>query len=52
MNSRAFPMVTLEKIFRQAGQSDIVVNAHRINRGEQITLDNKSRISFYWEEMT
>ena len=40
MNSRAFPMVTLEKIFRQAGQSDIVVNAHRINRGEQITLDN------------
>ena len=39
MNSRAFSTVTLEKIFRQAGQSDIVVNAHRINRGEQITLE-------------
>ena len=42
MNSEAFPMVTLEKIFRQAGESDIVVNAHRINKGEQIALDNKS----------
>ena len=49
MNSRAFPMVTLEKIFRQAGQSDIVVNAHRINRGEQITLDNKSKDFFLLE---
>ena len=43
MNSKAFPMVTLEKIFRQAGQSDMVVNAHRINKGEQIALDNKSK---------
>ena len=42
-------MVTLEKIFRQAGQSDIVVNAHRINRGEQITLDNKSKDFFLLE---
>ena len=49
MNSRAFPMVTLEKIFRQAGQSDIVINAHRINRGEQITLDNKSKDFFLLE---
>ena len=46
MNSEAFPMVTLEKIFRQAGESDIVVNAHRINKGEQIALDNKSRDFF------
>ena len=49
MNSKAFPMVTLEKIFRQAGQSDIVVNAHRINKGEQIALDNKSRDFFLLE---
>ena len=49
MNSRAFSTVTLEKIFRQAGQSDIVVNAHRINRGEQITLDNKSKDFFLLE---
>ena len=46
MNSEAFPMVTLEKIFRQAGESDIVVNAHRINKGKQIALDNKSRDFF------
>lgn len=49
MNSNAFPMVTLEKIFRQAGQSDIVVNAHRINKGEQIALDNKSKDFFLLE---
>lgn len=49
MNSEAFPMVTLEKIFRQAGESDIVVNAHRINKGEQIALDNKSRDFFLLE---
>lgn len=49
MNIKAFPMVTLEKIFRQAGQSDIVVNAHRINKGEQIALDNKSKDFFLLE---
>lgn len=49
MNSEAFPMVTLEKIFRQAGESDIIVNAHRINKGEQIALDNKSRDFFLLE---
>lgn len=49
MNSKAFPRVTLEKIFRQAGQSDIVVNAHRINKGEQIALDNKSKDFFLLE---
>lgn len=49
MESRAFPMVVLQKIFRQAEESDIVVNAHRINRGEQIALDNKSRDFFFLE---
>lgn len=49
MNSKAFPMVVLQKIFRQAGESDIVVNAHRINKGEQIALDNKSRDFFLLE---
>ncbi len=49
MNSNAFPMVVLQKIFRQAGESDIVVNAHRINRGEQIALDNKSKDFFLLE---
>ncbi|MCH5342396.1 MAG: ATP-dependent RecD-like DNA helicase [Acetatifactor sp.] len=49
MNSSAFPMVILQKIFRQAEESDIVVNAHRINRGEQITLDNRSKDFFLLE---
>ncbi len=49
MSSGVFPMVVLQKIFRQAGESDIVVNAHRINKGEQIALDNKSRDFFLLE---
>lgn len=49
MNSKAFPMVVLQKIFRQAGESDIVVNAHRINKGEQISLNNKSKDFFLLE---
>lgn len=44
--SGCFPMVTLQKIFRQASQSDIVVNAHKINDGEHIALDNKSKDFF------
>ncbi|MDE5893012.1 MAG: ATP-dependent RecD-like DNA helicase [Acetatifactor sp.] len=49
MQAQVFPMVVLQKIFRQAGESDIVVNAHHINRGEQIALDNKSRDFFLLE---
>lgn len=47
INSRCFPVVMLTKIFRQAGESDIVVNAHKINRGEPVVLDNKSRDFFF-----
>ena len=42
-----FPVVELKKIFRQASESDIVVNAHKINRGEQVTINNKSRDFFF-----
>ena len=38
--------VVLSKIFRQAGESDIVVNAHNINEGKPVKLDNKSRDFF------
>ena len=44
-------MIELTKIFRQASESDIVVNAHKINRGEQILLNNKSRISSFSNDM-
>lgn len=47
IESASFPIITLTKIFRQAQQSDIVVNAHKINRGEEVILDNKSRDFFF-----
>lgn len=47
IRSEAFPVVRLTKIFRQAAESDIIVNAHKINRGERIVLDNKSRDFFF-----
>ena len=47
LQSEKFPTVMLNKIFRQAGESDIVVNAHKINRGEQVLLDNKSMDFFF-----
>lgn len=49
MESENFPMVVLQKIFRQAGESDIVVNAHRINQGKQITLGTQSRDFLFLE---
>ena len=42
IESECFHTVKLTKIFRQASTSDIIVNAHKINKGENITLDNKS----------
>ena len=45
--SECFPVVRLTKIFRQATESDIVMNAHKINRGERVVLDNKSRDFFF-----
>lgn len=49
MESGCFPMVVLNKIFRQAEESDIVVNAHRIHEGKEIALDNRSRDFFFLE---
>lgn len=47
IRSAQFPVVELKKIFRQASESDIVVNAHKINKGEQVELNNKSRDFFF-----
>lgn len=43
IDSNCFNMVRLSRIFRQAAESDIIVNAHKINAGEQIPLGKKSR---------
>ncbi|MBE5868245.1 MAG: ATP-dependent RecD-like DNA helicase [Lachnospiraceae bacterium] len=49
IESGIFPTVILQKIFRQAEESDIIVNAHKINQGQQIVLNNKSRDFFFLE---
>ena len=49
ISSKAFSVVGLQKIFRQAEDSDIVVNAHKIHQGENLKLDNKSRDFFFLE---
>lgn len=41
--SGAFDVVQLTRIFRQASESDIIVNAHRINDGERIPLGKRSK---------
>jgi len=46
IGSGAFSVITLDTIFRQASASDIIVNAHRINAGEQLEINNKSRDFF------
>lgn len=50
INSRKVEVVTLNEIFRQAESSLIVVNAHRINRGEfpHIELESKKLSDFYF----
>ncbi|MBR3812213.1 MAG: ATP-dependent RecD-like DNA helicase [Agathobacter sp.] len=45
--SNQFHTVQLNKIFRQASTSDIIVNAHKINNGEAVSLDNKSMDFFF-----
>ena len=49
LDSGRFPAVRLTKIFRQAEESDIVMNAHRIHDGQKPVLDNKSRDFFFLE---
>ena len=44
--SHQFNVVKLTKIFRQASESDIIVNAHKINAGQPIQMDNKSKDFF------
>ena len=47
LESRRFATVCLTEIFRQAGESLIVTNAHAINRGEMPRLDVKNNDFFF-----
>ena len=49
ISSGGFPTIYLQKIFRQAEESDIVMNAHRIHNGQKPVLDNKSKDFFFLE---
>ncbi|HAO21462.1 MAG TPA: ATP-dependent RecD-like DNA helicase, partial [Desulfobacteraceae bacterium] len=50
IESGAVPVVSLTEIFRQAKQSRIIVNAHRINEGHIPYSDNKDCDDFYFIE--
>jgi exodeoxyribonuclease V alpha subunit len=52
IKSSVVPTARLTEVFRQAAQSRIVVNAHRINRGQMPELVNQSKqgLDFYWVE--
>lgn len=43
IHSNCFPVVRLNRIFRQAAESDIILNAHRINAGEPVDTGKRSR---------
>ncbi len=47
IDSNIFTVVHLSKIFRQASESDIIMNAHKINNGEMVIADNKSKDFFF-----
>lgn len=47
IDAKTFPVVELKNIFRQAAKSDIIQNAHKINAGETVLLDNKSMDFFF-----
>ncbi|WP_241423472.1 SF1B family DNA helicase RecD2 [Candidatus Contubernalis alkaliaceticus] len=50
IGSGVIPVVTLDKIFRQAGESLIIVNAHRINRGEFPVTNEKNKDFYFIQE--
>lgn len=50
IDSGAFPVVRLTKIFRQAASSRIITNAHRINHGEYPDLTNGRDTDFFFQD--
>ena len=50
IDSGKFPVVRLTKIFRQAQSSQIIMNAHRINKGEFPNLKNQRGTDFFFIE--
>lgn len=52
IESERIKVVKLEKVFRQARESAIVMNAHQINKGEHIDLLNRKSDFFFIKRAT
>lgn len=52
IGSGSYATVALQNIFRQAAESEIVVNAHRIHEGKELLIHNKESKDFYFLERT
>ena len=50
IDSEAFPVVRLTRIFRQAQKSRIIMNAHRINEGKMPDISNGKETDFFFME--
>ncbi len=48
IESKCYSTVMLNKIFRQAAESDIVMNAHRIHDGKMVEIRNQESKDFYF----
>lgn len=51
IDSGVMSVVTLKEIFRQAQESDIVMNAHKIVSGEHIDLTKKDKDFFFFQRL-
>lgn len=51
IDSGVMPVVTLKEIFRQAQESEIVMNAHKIVNGEHIDLTRKDKDFFFFQRL-
>ena len=51
IDSNAFPVIRLTRIFRQAATSRIITNAHKINKGEFPDLSNRKGTDFFYQEV-
>ena len=51
IDSERFPVVRLTKIFRQARESRIIMNAHRINSGKMPDISNGKKSDFFFMDM-
>lgn len=50
IDSEIIKVVQLDEIFRQASESMIIVNAHKINQGEAPVVNSKGKDFFFLEE--